>query len=211
MRYTICGLVAALACLAPAAQAQVHKCITPGGKTVYSDQPCDSRSVGGLIERQRTQKEIYNERVQAYEAEERKQQRYAAEHEREIAEAQRQQYYQQTAPVVQPGRSGWAERNAQRNREVSSSSITKDGGRWDQAAQAERARQAAAREQRAPTPMPAMPEEDKDNQPYTSHLTDCSGRWCHDASGHSYTRSGSFLNRSDGKTCKNVGGWASCN
>ncbi len=45
------SLLAALSVIAASAQAQVYKCIDPGGKTTYSQSPCPANSRSGAIAR----------------------------------------------------------------------------------------------------------------------------------------------------------------
>lgn len=63
--------------------AQVNRCQDANGKVIYSDKPCASGQRGGQIERAKTQDEIFSERVQAYEAENRKQERALAAQQRQ--------------------------------------------------------------------------------------------------------------------------------
>ncbi len=51
--------------------AQVYRC-SINGRTVFSDTPCQAGSVGGLIQQKKDPEEIYQERLQALEAEKRK-------------------------------------------------------------------------------------------------------------------------------------------
>ena len=125
------------ACLG-SAQGQVYKCIS-NGKTIFSDAPCPSNSSGNLIQERQSSEEKYNERLRALEAEQLKQQRRQIEMERNVYERPQQptiiQHQYQNLP---PPPETWAERNERRNREVSKSSITNNGGRWDEKAANER-------------------------------------------------------------------------
>ncbi|MBO9679564.1 MAG: DUF4124 domain-containing protein [Acidovorax sp.] len=195
----IIPIAAAVALFSGIAHAQVHKCKGAAGNTVYSDQPCDSKSVGGLIERKRTQDEIYVEREKAYEAEMLKRQRNMAEQQRELAEQQRQPIQ---APAVRHSGNDWARRKELENAATSAGSITNNGGRWDRAAEAQRARErleaVRAEQQRRAT------------SPYTSTLM-CNKGTCTDTEGNSYTSNGGFMNRSDGRVCTATGSMVNCN
>jgi len=65
--------------------AQVYKC-SANGRTVFSDAPCQAGSTGGLIQEKRDPDQIYQERLQALEAENRKLQRQALQREQQINE-----------------------------------------------------------------------------------------------------------------------------
>ena len=123
---------------ANSAHSQVYKCIA-NGKTVFSDAPCQSNQAGGLIQERKSSEEIYNERIRALESEKLKQERYYLQRERELYERPRQptviQHQYQNLP---PPAETWAERNERQNRETSKSSITNNGGRWDEKAENER-------------------------------------------------------------------------
>lgn len=63
--------------------AQVYKC-SINGRTVFSDAPCQAGSTGGLIQREKDPEQIYQERLQALEAENRKLQRQALQREQQL-------------------------------------------------------------------------------------------------------------------------------
>lgn len=180
------------------AQGQVYKCIS-NDKTIFSDAPCSSNQSGSLIQERRSSQEIYKERLRALEAEQQKQQRVQLERERDLYESSRQpaailHQYQNLPPRPE----SWAERNERRNREVSESSITKNGGKWDQKAEAER----KARER-------AKHREDGSSHP--TNITSCDNGGCWDDRGNRYNGSGQIFFRSDGKTCNRVGTMLQCN
>ena len=120
------------------AYGQVYKC-TSNGKTIFSDAHCPSGSNANLIQEKRTAEERYEERLRALEAEQAKNQRRQIEVERDYYNRSQQptiiQHQYQNLP---PPQETWAERNERRNREVSKSSITNNGGRWDEKAANER-------------------------------------------------------------------------
>lgn len=99
-------IAALLLAMAPLTMAQVHKCKDAAGNHLFSDRPCDA--VGGQgkqVQRGRTSEEVYQERVQANDAIERKYQRRAAEREQQAFDQQmestRQQQVNQTRPEPQ--------------------------------------------------------------------------------------------------------------
>ncbi|WOO32278.1 DUF4124 domain-containing protein [Diaphorobacter limosus] len=73
--------------------AQVYKC-SVNGRTVFSDLPCQAGSTGGLIQEKKDPEQIYQERLKALEAENRKLQQQALQRERQI-----NQQYAQPQPV----------------------------------------------------------------------------------------------------------------
>ena len=187
------------ACLG-SAQGQVYKCIS-NGKTIFSDAPCPSNSSGNLIQERQSSEEKYNERLRALEAEQLKQQRRQIEMERNFYERPQEptiirHQYQNLPPPPET----WAERNERRNREVSRSSITNNGGKWDQKAEAER--KLAAKKH-------ADHVRQNDNSP--RNITSCDSGGCWDDRGDRYNGSGPTLFRSDGKICNQVGTMLSCN
>lgn len=110
--------------------------------------------------------------------------------------------YQQ-APVVRRSGNDWTANNELRNARVSANSIQHDGGRFDAAAEAQRARERQeakdeAARLRAATSAP-------------SPLTRCTRGFCYDASGGVYNRVGNTLTRSsDGRFCSVVGQNVQC-
>lgn len=104
----------------------------------------------------RLKDEIYSERIQAYEAENRKQERALAAQQRQAQQQSGPEFQNQQAPVVRHSGNDWATRKALENAATSAGSITNNGGKWDRAAEAERsrvrqeeARRRAAEEERA--------------------------------------------------------------
>lgn len=180
------------------AQGQVYKCLS-NGKTTFSDAPCPSSSKGGLILEKQNSEEKYNERLRALEAEQAKQQRRQNEMERNLYERPHQPLViQHQHQNLRPPPESWAERNDRRNREVSESSIAKNGGKWDKKAEAERNSRERARHR-----------EDRNNHP--SNITSCDDGGCWDDRGNRYNGSGQTLFRSDGKVCNRVGTMLVCN
>lgn len=163
MRWKL-AFIACLSFIALSTSAQVHRCKDSTGKSTYSDRPCESGQIGQLIERQKTREEIYRERVQAHDAESRKQQRYMAEMERE-----RQAQWQRAATAApypaQPQPKGFAERLAERNAGVASTI------------------------QRRNTPPPQDDDVDEAASPTPGRVKSCSEFGCKDTNGQIYKRS----------------------
>jgi hypothetical protein len=201
MKYPIHGFMALVIGIGVgmSAHAQVYKCPAPGGKTVYADQPCIKGSSAGLIERERTPAEIQQERMQAYQAEQAKQQRYANERSREMHEAQVQRY-QQPAPAVRSNGADWQARKDRENARTAASSITNNGGRWDESGAI---RRYEARREAGIHP-PVRPR----TQPQITH---CDAGFCYDNQGATYHRNGpDFLTAPGGKTCHRAGAVWNC-
>jgi hypothetical protein len=187
--------------LASPASAQVNRCKDAGGKIIYSDKPCDTGQTGRQIERQRTQAEIYQERDQAYNAEVRKQQRNMAEQQREWEDQSRRAPQYQQAPVVRHSGNDWAQRKALENAATSAKSIANSGGKWDRAAEAERAREREEESRRRAS---------QDPQP--ANITNCMKNSCYDDQGGVHNSGGkNFMTGPNGQTCRRSGNFWNCN
>ena len=196
MRFIWGSLSLMLLITAPFSHAQVFKCAAPGGRVVYSDSPCSGGSAGGMIERERSYLEKLQERQMAYEAELIKQERRMAERQREWAEHDRAMQYQ-PAPAVRPV-NDWQSRQDRENARTSASSITRNGVRWDEAAEAQRREDAKARA--------------RANPPRPTSITNCHGGFCTDNQGGTYHRSGSdFMTGPSGQACHRTGNIWNCN
>lgn len=198
----------AIAFLTAPVFAQVYRCKDMAGKLNFTDAPCTAGQDGALIQRQQTQGEIRQERVQAYNAETKKLQRNMIERERERQEQWRssQAAAQSLAQPVQPAHKGYAERMAERNAQVSAGSITNNGGRWDQAAEAQRMKQRHMDDQRDE----ARRQVEAASSPRI--ITNCNGSACFDDQGGVYNRSGpDFMVSPSGRTCHRAGNMWNCN
>lgn len=191
MNTTKIAIFVALTLAATVASAQVNRCKDATGKLMYSDRPCDAGQAGVQVQRQRSHTEIMQERELAYEAESRKQERRSAEQEREFMEQERRirlQQAQQQAQTQQPA-NDWQSRKDRENAATSASSITNNGGRWDERARAER---------------------DAYNRRPTV-ITDCTARSCFDNKGREYRRVGNTqLIAPNGRYCWLIGNTWNC-
>lgn len=196
-RHLVATLALATAFFVNLAHAQVNRCQDASGKLVYSDRPCTQGQQGEQIERRKSQAEISREREQAYNAEMRKQQRNMAEQQSDFGSPADRPVQQ--APVARQAGGDWATRKAQENAATSAGSISKNGGTWDRAAEAERDR--ARQEEARRRPVPPV-------------LSQCFGDHCTDNAGNTYYKTPGMpghMTRSDGKTCiKNGTAW-NCN
>ena len=98
----LCGLA-----LAVPAMAQIYQCKDPSGDMNFSDRPCSSAQVGGMIERRKTDAEILQERAEAAQANERKYRQQAVDAQRRQIDSQQrmidQQAQQATPASASPG------------------------------------------------------------------------------------------------------------
>lgn len=200
----IAAIMLTAAC-APAAQAQVFKCSSPQGGTVYSDQPCERGQSGQMLLRQRTPAEALQEQAQAYTAQAAKEQRRALEQERELQAQQLQamralQAAQQAPPPAYPAHKGYAERLAERNAGVRSLFERPQ-------TRAERGLPPIANpyQNPIPDPSPAGP-------PPPTVMTHCGGGFCHDNQGGVYHLhgSGTTMTGPGGSTCVQAGNMIHC-
>lgn len=179
--------------------AQVHKCKDPIGRTIYSDAPCTVGQSGGLLERRRTHDEIYEERMQAADAENRKQMRRLAEQEREWAAQSQYAPHSRPSPIGMDARDDWAMRKKRANAAASDSSITKNGSSWDNSEATRRARAERQANRRAVLPPP-------------TNLNHCSGGFCSDNQGGQYHRiSPDLMTGPNGQACHRTGNMWNCN
>ena len=212
MRFMPVAMLVALVVFAPATSAQVHKCKDAAGKTIYTDAPCTAGQSGGMIERQRTQSEIYQERIQAAEANERKYRSQAATRDAQMLE---QQQRQALAPaggqvVVQDKASSRECKEAQKELEFVSSirTIPQDEKRMRTNAAIARVNASCGSNtqlmQEPPKvimrPRPAI------------NITNCNSGFCYDDRGGVYHRSGAdFMTGPNGRTCHRAGAMWNCN
>lgn len=152
-----------------------------------------------MIQRERTFDEKMQERDQAYEAEARKQNRRMAEQERAWVEQSQRAMPSQAAPVVRHSGNDWARRKQLENAATSASSISSNGGRWDRAAEAQRAQDRRDEARR------------RAKEQTTFTLTSCNSGFCYDDAGNVYSRNGNFIDRMDGRSCSVTGSTVHCN
>lgn len=181
--WAVVGCLIVGAMMAGGASAQVHRCKDSSGQLIFSDRPCGSGQSGGLIEARKSDRAIYEERVRAYEAEAKKQDRYAAERARELRQ---QQYQTQYPQAVQSQPKGYAERLAERNSGVQSNLLPPPGRP-----------QGEPRYETPDTGVPAEPSRQ------TGRI-ECNGGVCKDQYGNRYQPDGfgNFRDRATGNRCK---------
>ena len=112
----------ALASVCLPAASQVHRCKDSVGKTLYSDAPCGTGQSGAMIERQKSAKEIMEERQLATEANDRKYRERALDPQMQMQQAAVQPLAPE--PQKQDKSSSYECRQAQRDHETVSLSRT---------------------------------------------------------------------------------------
>lgn len=212
MRFMPVAMLVALVVFAPATSAQVHKCKDAAGKTIYTDAPCTAGQSGGMIERQRTQSEIYQERIQAAEANERKYRSQAATRDAQMLE---QQQRQALAPaggqvVVQDKASSRECKEAQKELEFVSSirTIPQDEKRMRTNAAIARVNASCG----SNTQLMQEPPKVIMRPHRATNITNCNSGFCYDDRGGVYHRSGAdFMTGPNGRTCHRAGAMWNCN
>ena len=212
MRFMPVAMLVALVVFAPATSAQVHKCKDAAGKTIYTDAPCTAGQSGGMIERQRTQSEIYRERMQAEEANERKYRSQAATRDAQMLE---QQQRQASAPaggqvVVQDKASSRECKEAQKELEFVSSirTIPQDEKRMRTNAAIARVNASCG----SNTQLMQEPPKVIVRPHRATNITNCNSGFCYDDRGGVYHRSGAdFMTGPNGRTCHRAGAMWNCN
>lgn len=200
MRWKPAAALIAFAAMALPTMAQVHKCKDTHGRTTYADAPCAAGQSGGLFDRRRMQSEIFQERMEAAEAEHRKQLQRMAEQERSWAEQSPRSSFSSPAPDVSHSGTDWARRKELANAATSARSITRNNGRWDEVAEAQRAQ---ARRERAA-------QQARSNPP--THITNCTPDFCTDEKGGMYHRTfPGFMTGPNGQACHREGNMWNCN
>lgn len=216
MRFPVAAILSAF--IALPAMAQVYQCKDSAGRLTFADRPCSGATSGGLVQRQKSDAEIYRERMEAAEANERKYQRQVNEMQQRQLETQQRMLDQQArraaAVPEQPGTS-YQCKQARKDLEFVSSirTISQDEKR-------NRTNAAIANVNAScGTNTPLMQEPPKvivrpapvDDGPIHRTLQNCNGAYCYDTGGNSYFRNGPFLTDRDGRSCQQQGGMLRCN
>ncbi len=212
MRWIPVATLIAISALALPTMAQVHKCKDASGKTIYSDAPCAASQSGALLERQRTQSEIAQERMQAAEANERKYRAQAARQEAQVFEQQQQR---QAIPAggqaaVQDKSSSRECKEATKDLEFVSSirTVTQDEKRMRTNAAIARVNASCGSNTQL---MQEPPKVIVRPSPHSANITNCNGNFCYDDQGGVYNRSGNFMTGPSGRACHRTGTTWNCN
>lgn len=212
MRFMPVATLVALVVFAPTSFAQVHKCKDAAGKTIYTDAPCTAGQSGALIERQRTPSEIYQERMQAAEANERKYRAQAAMRDDQMLEQrQRQALAPAGGQVVMQDKASSREcKEAQKELEFVSSirTIPQDEKRMRTNAAIARVNASCG----SNTQLMQEPPKVIVRPRPTANITNCNSGFCYDDRGGVYHRSGTdFMTGPNGRTCHRAGAMWNCN
>ncbi|MEG0939720.1 MAG: DUF4124 domain-containing protein [Comamonas sp.] len=197
--------------LANSAVAQVYRCKDSAGNTTLSDRPCMANQAGGLVERKRTNEEIYQERMQAAEANERKYQQEMREMEQRQLETQQRAINQQasgTPPSAQQQSNSPACKEARKELEFVSSvrTISQDEKRMRTNAAISNVNAACG----SNTQLMQEPPKVIVKPGRSTHITNCNGGFCNDTSGQVYNRTGSLLIDQNGRACQMIGNMVQC-
>lgn len=208
------SLIVISAFLAMPAAAQVYRCKDSAGAITLSDRPCSGAQTGGLVERKRSNEEIYQERMQAAEANERKYQQQMREMQQRQIETQQRALTQQ-APgfqsAPQQANQSPACKEARKELEFVSSirTVSQDEKRMRTNAAISNVNAACgSNTQLMQEPQKVIVTPRSSNHPV--HLTNCNSGFCYDTSGNTYNRSGSFLTDQNGRACQMIGNMVQC-
>lgn len=200
--------------LATSTAAQVHRCKDASGKTIYSDAPCASGHTGTMIERQKSQEAIYEERMRTEEANERKQLR----RERETALQPTQQddgrFKDPPRPVSSTRNYSPHECNAaKRDLEIASGGIYRSDDEKQQKVYAAKMKVSAACGTSEPSTDGLAPRPKARTQPPPpSIITHCDSGFCYDNMGGVHHKAGpNFMTGPNGRTRHRAGDMWNCN
>ncbi len=214
-------LVLAFALTSPA-HGQVFRCKDATGKLSFSDRPCDSGQSGALVQRQRSQEAIQQERMQAAEAQFQKEVRRSME-----APQIDQAPMRPTAPVS-PTVNQWACRKAKDNYQTTAGGTFRNALEKAKTLQEEeqRVNKACGTNQNEYANPQAIADQDRQQKaarraviersmpedvPIYKEINRCSGQYCYDNAGQSYHSIGNGQIRSnDGTTCTMSAGKYRC-
>lgn len=212
MRFKVAAILSLF--IALPAMAQVYQCKDSAGKLTFSDRPCTAATTGALVQRQKSDAEIYRERMEAAEANERKYQRQVNEMQQRQLESQQRMLEQQAkraaAMPEQPSASLQC-KEARKELDFVSSirTISQDEKR-------NRTNAAIANVNAScGTNTPLMQEPPKvvvpARGPYQTPIASCDYGFCYDVNGVTYSRNGPFLNAPNGRSCQKVAHMVHCN
>ena len=217
------GLSLALAfALASPANGQVHRCMDATGKLNFSDRPCDSGQSGTLIQRQRSQEAIQQERMEAAEAQ------FQKEVRRSMEASQIDQPPMQAAVPASSTVNQWACRKAKDNYQTTAGGTFRNALEKAKTLQEEeqRVNKACGTNQNEYANPQAIADQDRQQKaarraaiersmpedvPIHKEIKHCSGQYCYDYAGQSYHSIGNGQIRSnDGTTCTMSAGKYRC-
>lgn len=206
------GLALISAFLALPAAAQIYRCKDATGSTTLSDKPCTGGQTGGLVERKRSNEEIYQERIQAAEANERKYQRQMLDmQQKQLDNQQRMLSGAQTTAPQQQSQS-LACREARKELEFVSSirTVSQDEKRMRTNAAISNVNAACgSNTQLMQEPPKVIVAPGRGRHP--AQLASCNTGFCYDTSGNTYNRNGPFITDQAGRNCHVANNLIQCN
>ena len=212
MRWMPAAALIAISTLALPVMAQVHKCQDASGKTIYTDAQCASGQSGGLLERQRTQSEIHQERMQAAEANERKYRAQAASQDAQAFEQQRQAAPPASSQATAQDKGSSREcKEATKDLEFVSSvrTVSQDEKRMRTNAAIARVNANCGSNTQL---MQEPPKIIVKRASITPRITHCDAGFCYDSQGATLHRAGpDLLTGPNGRTCHRAGSMWNCN
>jgi len=204
----------AMAALLSNAEAQVFRCLDGTDTPIFSDKQCAASQSGGQLLRKRSQREIYDERMQAMEAENRKQARMSEEM---PTQADAPPPPNLTSPPVtgpSPRLNSWGCTNAQRSYRITAGASHKFAQSHAEAVEKERKNvtKECGVDLYVPQPSAAPVARRIPPPEHPSQFVNCDQAGCWDTSGRrlSNAAGGNFY-RSDGKFCTRAGPNVICN
>lgn len=211
------SLVLAFALTSPA-HGQVFRCKDATGKLNFSDRPCDSDQSGALIQRQRSQEAIQQERMEAAEAQ------FQKEVRRSMESPQTNQTPMRATAPVPPTVNQWACRKAKDNYQTTAGGTFRNALEKAKTLQEEeqRVNKACGTNQNEYANPQAVADRDRQEKearraareqqkPKPTIITHCDPGFCYDDTGGVYHKSGpDLMTGPNGKTCHRTGTFWNC-
>ena len=211
------SLVLAFALTSPA-HGQVFRCKDATGKLSFSDRPCDSGQSGALIQRQRSQEAIQQERMEAAEAQ------FQKEVRRSMESPQTNQTPMRATAPVPPTVNQWACRKAKDNYQTTAGGTFRNALERAKTLQEEeqRVNKACGTNQNEYANPQAVADRDRQEKearraareqqkPKPTIITHCDPGFCYDDTGGVYHKSGpDLMTGPNGKTCHRTGTFWNC-
>lgn len=211
------SLVLAFALTSPA-HGQVFRCKDATGKLNFSDRPCDSDQSGALIQRQRSQEAIQQERMEAAEAQ------FQKEVRRSMESPQTNQTPMRATAPVPPTVNQWACRKAKDNYQTTAGGTFRNALEKAKTLQEEeqRVNKACGTNQNEHANPQAVADRDRQEKearraareqqkPKPTIITHCDPGFCYDDTGGVYHKSGpDLMTGPNGKTCHRTGTFWNC-
>ena len=211
------SLVLAFALTSPA-HGQVFRCKDAAGKLSFSDRPCDGGQSGALVQRQRSQEAIQQERMEAAEAQ------FQKEVRRSMESPQTNQTPMRATAPVSPAVNQWACRKAKDNYQTAAGGMFRSVLEKAKKLQEEeqRVNKACGTNRNEYADPQAIADRDaqetearraarEQQKPKPTVFTRCEAAFCYDDIGGVYHKNGpDFMTGPGGKTCHRSGTFWNC-